>query len=336
MERVDYESLLISELLQDRKNSALNVRPWYQRRSVWNSAQKAYLLNTIFEKKPVPTIYVRHVLDIDEERSVKEIVDGQQRILSILDFRDGQFAARHPGHKVPVRFDDLSKPEKHNLLSSKLSVGYLIEADDADVIEIFGRINSIAKTLNPQEKRNALFSGEFKQFCLERAVGSLSFWRQSRLFTDTDISRMLEVQFVSDLAYNMLEGLKDFSASALTNIYKKYDQEFPQRQELSERWDNLFEKIVRVGPERFTSSVFRVYQNSHSLFHFLDATRDRGWTAQQIEVLMTRVDDRLDALDLAEEISERDRTVLGSFTGGNLHRIKARREREQLLTQLAG
>ena len=34
MERVDYESLLISELLQDRKNNALNVRPWYQRRSV--------------------------------------------------------------------------------------------------------------------------------------------------------------------------------------------------------------------------------------------------------------------------------------------------------------
>jgi len=336
MERVDYESLLISELLQDRKNGALNVRPWYQRRSVWNNAQKAYLLNTIFEKKPVPTIYVRHVLDIDDERSVKEIVDGQQRIQSILDFRDGEFAARHPSHVKPIKFDELSKAEKQSFLSSKLSVGYLIEADDPDVIEIFGRINSISKTLNPQEKRNAQFSGEYKQFCLEKSVGLLSFWRQSRLFTDTDISRMLEVQFVSDLAYNMLDGLKDFSASALSATYKKYDETFPQRAELGERWDVLFRKMVRVGPERIEKSIFRAYQNSHSLFHFVDETRAKNWTAAEIERLITKVDDHITELLLADEASERDRTVLAAFSGGNLHRIKARRERRRLLERFAG
>lgn len=336
MERVDYESLLISELLQDRKSEALDVSPWYQRRSVWNPAQKAYLLNTLFERKPIPSIYVRHVIDLENEKSVKEIVDGQQRIRSILEYRDGAFAAKHPAcDNRAVKYDDLTKPQKQGFLSSKLSVGYLIDADDSDVIEIFGRINSISKTLNPQEKRNAQYSGEFKQFCLRKSVELVPFWRESRLFSDNDISRMLEVQVVSDLVHNMIEGLRDFSASALSNTYAKYDSEFPMRGEIEERWDKVFRLAVEVGPEMFKRSIFGSYQNAQSLLFYVDEKRDQPWSARRLRGLMEAVDTQIGDFVLSPELTEANRSILESFRGGNLHRIRSRRQRDTFLSQVA-
>ena len=71
MERVDYESLIIQDLLNFHDDHSLNIEPWYQRRSVWSGPQKAYLINTIFEKKPVPSVYIRHQIDLEQERSIK-------------------------------------------------------------------------------------------------------------------------------------------------------------------------------------------------------------------------------------------------------------------------
>jgi Protein of unknown function DUF262 len=143
MERVDYESLIIADLLRFHADGTLDINPWYQRRSVWSEPQRAYLINTVFERKPVPTVYIRQIIDLEREKGIKEVVDGQQRLRSIIDFRQDEFAARHPNHAKKVFFSAMAKREQAHFLETKLSVGYLIGAEDSDVIEIFGRINSI-------------------------------------------------------------------------------------------------------------------------------------------------------------------------------------------------
>jgi hypothetical protein len=70
MERVDYESLIIQDLLNFNETKSLNISPWYQRRSVWTAPQQSYLINTIFEKKPVPSLYIRHHIDLDSEHPI--------------------------------------------------------------------------------------------------------------------------------------------------------------------------------------------------------------------------------------------------------------------------
>src|SRR5258708_23826382 len=137
MERVDYESLIISDLLGFYNTKSLDINPWYQRRSVWSPPQKAYLMNTIFEKKPVPSIYIRQQIDIEKEKSLKEVVDGQQRVRTIIAYRADEFAAKHPQHKARVKYSQLTPAQKTSLLSTSLSVGYLIGANDQDLIEIF-------------------------------------------------------------------------------------------------------------------------------------------------------------------------------------------------------
>jgi uncharacterized protein with ParB-like and HNH nuclease domain len=246
MLRVDYESVVIQDIQNFQKREELNLNPWYQRRSVWTPSQKAYLINSLFENKPIPTCYVRHYLDVDAEKSIKEIVDGQQRIRAVLSYLNDEFTAPVVSGGKKVKFSGLSQSERQTFRMKKLSIGYLVEASDTDVIDIFGRLNSVAKTLNEQEKRNAKFSGAMKQFCLRQGAQYVSFWRDTNLFTANDISRMLEVQFTSELTYNLLNGLSDFSQARLNKMYEDNDEEFPKAAIIEKRMDAVMMQLVEA------------------------------------------------------------------------------------------
>lgn len=217
MDRVDYESVTIQDLLESYKREDLNINPWYQRRSVWTTPQKSYLINTLHESRPVPSIYIRHTIDLEKERSIREVVDGQQRVRCLIEYRNSEFSAKHPNHKKAVLYKDLTNTERVKFLLTAMSVGYLIGASDQDVIDIFARINSVAKTLNPQEKRNAQFSGAFKQISISQAVERLAFWRKYHVFTNNDIARMIEVQFI--IPRSQLCGVKNpFTVNSMSML----------------------------------------------------------------------------------------------------------------------
>lgn len=273
MERVDYERIIIRELLDAYERNELNIHPWYQRRSVWTRPHKAYLVNTLLEKKPIPSIYVRHYIDIETEKSIREIVDGQQRILSILNYVDNQFAARHPNHRNRVRYEQLSPSERRSFLNISISIGYLIEADDSDVIEIFGRLNSVAKTLNDQEKRNARFGGEVKQFTLREASKRVQLWRNLGIFSATNIARMLEVEFISELAMNMTDGLSGHNEARINRYYQMYDDDFPHRDDLEMRFETVFVKITEVERSAINDTIFSRIPLFFTLCFVLDTIR---------------------------------------------------------------
>jgi hypothetical protein len=149
---------------------------------------------------------------------------------------------------------------------AKLSVGYLIGATDGDVIEIFGRINSVSKSLNSQEKRNALFSGEFKQFCLSEAAKRVRFWKDMNIFSANDISRMAEVEFVSELAISLVKGLSDGSQALINKAYKEFDEQFPQWQNTERQFNEIFGKLSDLGGLNIADTVFHRHPLFFSLF----------------------------------------------------------------------
>jgi hypothetical protein len=280
---------------------------------------------------PVPSLYVRHQIDVDAEKSIKEVVDGQQRIRSIISYRNDEFAARHPEHKKKVKYSELTKTQREGFVATKLSVGYLIGAQDQDVIEIFGRINSISKTLNPQEKRNAQYSGDFKQFSLSQAAERLPFWRATDIFSASDISRMQEVQFISDLAINMINGLSDFSAPAIDKFYRLNDAEFAQMDDITKRLDALFAKLAAIPAGAFKDTVFKQYQLAFSLMVVVDRLRDQNPAPAKIEQVARDIDAQVTAFQELEVKTEEQTSFLEGFTGGNLHRIKTRTIRDQAI-----
>ena len=271
MDRVEYQSLMVQDTRNLDNSGELNYSPWYQRRSVWTTPQKSYLVNTLIEQKPIPAIYVRYSLDLDRGKTVREVVDGQQRIRAILGFCHDEFSVKYSEKGSRRNFSQLSRTQREDFLLTAIPVGYLLGATDPDVIDIFGRINSVSKSLNAQEKRNSAFSGEFKQFCLLQASSRVEMWRTYDIFTANDIARMNEVQFISDLALNLLEGLSDFSPVKLQNTYRKFDEDFPRQVEVSQRMDRLFDFIVEIEPSVIRDTIFSRQPIFFSLLVVMDS-----------------------------------------------------------------
>ena len=292
MERVDYESMIVQEIFNSYDREELDISPWYQRRAVWTNAHKSYLVNSVFETMPVPTIYIRHTLDLEQEKTIKEIVDGQQRVRSLLDYRANEFSARHPEHARKVYYKSLTAAQRREFLMSKLPVAYLIEADDSDVIEIFGRLNAVSKPLNAQEKRAAVHSGEFHQFCLRQAVDRLSIWRDLRIFTATEISRMAEVQFVAELAIALVAGEpQDFSAPRIDAAYRVWDEEFPERDVIAKKFERIFEAIAALPVESIKDTIFSRSPVFYSLFLVLNDL-ERLPSKAKLERAIAEIDQR--------------------------------------------
>jgi len=293
MDRVEYQSLIIQDIINLEKRQELDTNPWYQRRSVWTSPQKSYLINTLFEKKPIPSIYIRHILNMDKGLSIKEIVDGQQRVKAIISYCNLEFSARHPAHNSPVKLNELSKSQRQSFLLSAVPVGYLLGANDSDVIDIFARINSVSKTLNFQEKRNALFSGEFKQFCTKEAVIRTEFWKDYNVFSANDIARMNEVQFISDLTINLINGITDFSQSKLNVFYKANDDVFKNQSNLRKRIEVVFDKLVSISPDTLKDSIFIRQPIFFSLFLAIDAKN--SVSNAKLERAISEIDNRFNS-----------------------------------------
>lgn len=329
MDRVQYESMIIQDINGMSVRKELDLNPWYQRREVWTRPQKSYLINTIFEQKPVPSIYIRHSLDIEKEKSIKEVVDGQQRIKAILEYIAGEFSARHPDHKKPVKYSDLSKPQQERFRLTSVSVGYLVGATDSDVIEIFGRLNSVSKNLNLQEKRNSKYGGEFKQHCLAEASRRVGIWRGLGIFSSNDIARMAEVQFISELTISMLEGLQDYSAKQIDGFYKKFDESFSKRDEVEKRMESVFQKIVSLDKKSIAETIFSRAPLFFSLFLILDAEKN-AIGSDHLEAILWRIDERFRAdIDFADRPKKEADFILACTS--NLHRIKSRQTRSDYI-----
>ena len=94
------------------------------------------------------------------------------------------------------------------------------ETDDRDILEIFARMNATGLKLNNQELRNAQFFGEFKSIAFELASEHLELWRSWKLFSESSIARMQEVEFISELMILLSTGLATTTSESSTGHTK--------------------------------------------------------------------------------------------------------------------
>ena len=57
----------------------------FQRRGIWNRAQRSFLIDTLLLELPVPPVYIRMVQSADNTSVIREVIDGQQRLSAILE-----------------------------------------------------------------------------------------------------------------------------------------------------------------------------------------------------------------------------------------------------------
>ena len=164
MKAFDSRVYSINDFVEWNAQKALELAPKFQRRSVWSPAAKNYLIDTILRGKPMPKVFMRQKINVSTKASIREVVDGQQRLRTILSSINDSFPIRRQhnvehGGKV---FSQLPPEIQEHVLTYEMSVDLLTNLPDAEILDIFGRLNSYAVTLNEQEAINANHFSYFK------------------------------------------------------------------------------------------------------------------------------------------------------------------------------
>lgn len=250
----------------DQRDTLL-LQPKFQRRLVWLEKPKSYLLDSIVRGFPVPPIYVREILDPDRRKTVREVVDGQQRLQTILDFLEDRsvILKSHNPELGGKHYSDLPEAVRRRLLNYPFSVVILVGADDADVFRTFERLNSYTLPLSSQEKLNAKYFGRFKQFVFGLGQDHLEFWRANSVLSNRNIVRMGEAELTSELIVAMVDGLQDKKKS-LEKFYRTYDDSFPEATKLRRKFQSTVRTIQEIFGAELRESAFRKKALFYSLF----------------------------------------------------------------------
>ena len=213
------------------------IKAPFQRNPVWSDRQKSALIDTILLEYPIPELYMQELTESSgDQRHV--VVDGQQRIRAVLSFLAGEFELEDESPNwAGLRFDDLSPDDRKKLFEYNFIVRLLPEMPDDELRAIFQRINRNTVTLNPQELRHATYWGPFIKLMEE--VADMEFWSTAGLFSANDRRRMLDVEFVSELAVAVLNGIQNKKKN-LEEFYQQYETEF----EGSTHLRNIFVKVL--------------------------------------------------------------------------------------------
>ena len=257
----------ISDFVEWSARNELTMTPKFQRRQVWSDKARSYLIDTILSGRPMPIIYLRQTIDPETRTSTREVVDGQQRLSAIFDFIEGKFAVKRAVSESygGLTYGSLSEDHQRDVLGYELSVDLLVGATDADVLDIFSRINTYTITLNAQEKLNAKHYGEFKQAVYGLGRDHLEFWRANRILTDPQVARMAEAELTSELVIAMLAGLQD-KKKTIAKYYEDFDDKFPARRRVVKEFRSVIDAIGTVVGDTLPSTPFRRRTMFYSLF----------------------------------------------------------------------
>lgn len=131
----------------------LDIRPPYQREFIYGEKERNAVIKTIMANYPLNVMYWAKR---DDDSDVPyEIMDGQQRTISVCQYVNGDFSYDFK------YFHSLSKAEQDKILNYELTV-YVCSGDDSkEKLDWFETINIAGKVLTPQERRNAVYAGPF-------------------------------------------------------------------------------------------------------------------------------------------------------------------------------
>ena len=334
------EQYHVADFIDWHEQKRLTLNPDFQRRSVWTPDGKSYLIDTILRGLPMPKIYMRTVIDVVSQSSVRDIVDGQQRIAAILDFAKGHLRLnKRAGEYAGLRYEDIDEETKQRFLSYAISVDQLINASDDEVLQVFARLNSYTVPLNQAELRNAKYQGDFKWKVREVATELGDFWKKYAILSTRDRLRMLDDQLTAEMFGVSLEGVRDGGQPSINKLYDRYDPSFPRADEIASQVKNVVEFTDTEFHEAMRGGVFsrppQVLMLFAAIAHMLHGI-PKGDIGGQ---LPTRGADPLADLDLARTnlalLTEAvaDGSVAGRFadfvkaSSGSTQRIASRRVR---------
>ena len=272
MKNFDSRVYGISDFKEWHDNNLLELNPDFQRRAVWSEKAKSYLIDTILRGKPVPKILM--ISRLEKNRTVRVVVDGQQRLRAILEFINGDFpiSRAHNDELAGKKFNTLPGELQKDFLKYELGVDLLFNMSYEDILDIFARINSYTVSLNKQELFNANYLGYFKQSTYRLGFKYVDYFIRGGILTKAKVTRMAEAELAGDLLMALTGGVQ--TNKSIEQFYIKYEDDSNNLNIFEEQFNKIMSYIGNIYPpeeilETNWSRVHLFYTFFTSIAHFL-------------------------------------------------------------------
>ena len=133
----------------------LNIRPKYQREFVYKDAKRDAVIDTVLQGLPLNVMYWAQTGD-----DSYEVLDGQQRTISLMEYIDGNFSIKYEGNSMT--FYNLPQDVQERILDYELFI-YVCDGTDSEKLKWFKTINIAGERLTDQELRNAVYAGTWTE-----------------------------------------------------------------------------------------------------------------------------------------------------------------------------
>ncbi len=252
------QTYTVSDFIEWQAKKQLVLAPEFQRGSVWSPSAKVFLIDTILNDLPMPQVYFRTKLNPQSQTTVREVVDGQQRLRAILEFASGSFklTSKSPNFKGKT-YRDLSVEDQEQFLTYRIPVVQLVNASDAEVLEVFARLNSYSVKVTPAELRHAEFSEPVKWAIYEAARQWSVLWGELKVVSTRDTVRLKHTTLIAEMFIALDRGLGDGGEAQITRYYKaKKSEEDDYFVPFREHLDEVIAEILEHTKNDFAESTF--------------------------------------------------------------------------------
>ena len=234
----DSYDITIRQLLDMISEGMIDIAPEYQRHFVWNDSRQSQLIESFLLGIPVPNLFMATNKD-----SSWEVIDGLQRLTTIVNFiGDDKLikSTNSKGRKLKLAdleklneingcyFEDLPKSIQLMFMTRPVRVTVLNDMSDFEVrYDLFERLNTGGVILHPQEIRNCVFLGPFKNF-IEECAQNKDFLDVVKMTKNSEITGNREELVLKFFAYYEDRSLFTHSVKEFLNDYmEKKSKSFP-------------------------------------------------------------------------------------------------------------
>lgn len=311
-DNLDVNKITINNLFKMYREEKMSVNRRYQRKLVWTLKEKKDFIDTLLRNYPIPLILFASYKYKNTNEDCTEIIDGLQRLESIFSFITGKYSIRFkeyngyfnldalPGYGSRIRNDEFT--QNIPVLPLELCEQFLdyevpcstTEKSNADIDEIFRRINSRGRVLANQDLRQAGVTGLFadivrktssyirgdytdKDILTVNEITEYSlnnedldygvkidkvFWLEQDIINETQLRKSKDEEIIAHLyVYLLTKGKYSSSTRALEKAYKENENLKTQLDnELINNYDywiEFFSKNISIFYKTFSKKNFR-------------------------------------------------------------------------------
>ena len=168
--------------------------------SQWNLLQKSLLIHSMLANYPIPSVYF--LKDKDSENvTIYDCLDAKQRLTSVFEFIDGEYALDEDTPEVTVedtnynlgglKFEELSEECQDIIKGYRFNITCIEDASEEEVEDIFARLNN-ATPLSTIQKCRSIMGSDLAKWCKE--MNNHGFFQYSICLTNAQVKREADLE----------------------------------------------------------------------------------------------------------------------------------------------